>query len=904
MDWLREVARRLGMLIHRREFDADLEEEMRLHLELRQQEEVQSGMTAEDARAAARRRFGNLTAMRERSRIAWGWDWFEHFGQDVRYGLRTLRKAPGFTAVAVLTIAVGIGATTAIFSVVDATLLHPLPYPQPEQLVSIEDDLPGMGARDVGISVPEWHDLQRSEIFEQVSPIGGGDVNLTGSSQPARIFFGAVPPNYFALLGVKPQLGRSFDPEDHTPGFTLEVLISDGLWKGAFGGDPQILGKSIRLDNDLYQIVGVMPPGFHDPGRTTQERNIELWAATGFAAAPAPPPQRSLRILPQSIARIKAGLTIAEAQSRVDALVASLQKEFPEDYPAKSAWSVRLVPLAETVVGNVRQTLILLLGAVGLVTLIGCVNVANLLLARASARGREMAIRQALGAARKRLIWQLLTEGLVLSLLGGIAGLAILFSTKAFLLQILPQSLPRLNEVSINWSVLLFALGASLLAGAIFGLAPALHAGRADLTHALKQEGRGATGSGEQARTRRVLVVTEFALSLVLMIAAGLLLRSFADLLKVRLGFKPQSVMAVRTWLPVPNDPDTDIYRTPAQEAPFLREVLRRGKMLPGVEEAAIGDVAALPLGHGRNDLNPYALILEGRETPSNQAPLVDATTVTPGYFHLLSMTLERGRLFSESDNETSPAVAVINEAFARTYWPNGDALGQHLKLNNARGSTMNPSWTTVVGVIADARTESLAESSMPQIYLSLYQRRSKDLAIFLRGRLDPAAIPVELREQVQVIDPSLPVFGAQMLDEVMSSSLSERRFTMEMVGGFALTALLLAGLGIYGAISYIVSERTHEIGIRLALGAQTRNILRMVLEQGLRLAVTGAAVGLAAALIVSNLMEGLLYGVRPADPLTFAGVALLLLGVALLACYIPARRAIRVDPLVALRYE
>jgi predicted permease len=400
-----------------------------------------------------------------------------------------------------------------------------------------------------------------------------------------------------------------------------------------------------------------------------------------------------------------------------------------------------------------------------------------------------------------------------------------------------------------------------------------------------------------------VLVVTEFALSLVLMIAAGLLLRSFADLLNVRLGFNPQRVMAVRTWLPVPNDPGTDIYGTAAQEARLVREILRRGRTLPGVEEIAVGDLPALPLGHGPSDRIRFPLILEGHETPSDQPPLVDGSIVTPEYFHLLNMTLQRGRLLSDSDDQNAPQVAMINEAFARTYWPNENPVGKTIQLPTP-GNRSSLSSTIVVGVLADARTESLADSIVPQMYLSLYQRRAKDLAIFVRGRLDTAAIPVQLREQVQSIDPELPVFGAQTLNEFVSESLSERRFSMEMVGLFALTALLLAALGIYGVISYMVNERTHEIGIRLALGAQRRNILRMVLRQGLRLAIAGAAVGLVCALIVAHLMAGLLYGVRPADPLTFAGVALLLIGVALLACYIPARRAIRVDPLVALRYE
>ena len=896
MRFLRRFLSRLANLATRRQNDRRLREEMEEHLAQQTAENLRHGMTPAEARRQAVLKFGAVEAVREDYHAEQGLPFIENSLQDVRYALRLLAKSPGFAAVTILTMALGVGATTAIFSVVDATLLHPLSYPQPQQLVRIEDDLPGAGAQDAGMSEPEWKDLQRSGIFQYVSPVGSGSTNLTGSSQAARILFEPVAPNYLALLGVKPELGRWFDPEDQTPGFTLEVVISDGLWKRAFGGDPQILGRSLRLDNDVYRVIGVMPAGFHVPGRTTEQRNTELWAAAGFAAAPAPPPLRNSRFLPEAIARVKPGLTIAAAQSQLDALVASLQKQFPADYPLQSAWRVRLVPLKESVVGNVRQSLLLLLGAVGLVLLIGYVNVANLLLARASARGREMAVRQALGAARKRLVRQLLTESLLLSLLGGAAGLAILFCTKGFLLQMVPESLPRLNDISISWSVLLFALGVSVAAGTIFGLAPALQTGRLDLSHMLRQEGRGSRGSTKQTQTRRMLVVTEFALSLVLMIAAGLLLRSFWDLFKVRLGFNPQHVMAVQMWLPQPNDPKTDIYGTAAQEAPFLRELLRRGRSLPGVDEVALGSSASIPLNH---DQNRSQLILEGGDIQSKQPALVEQSTVTPDYFHLLGIPLLRGRLFSDLDNDRAPQVAAINEAMARTYWPNGDPLGKRLKLGSEK-----PSWLTVVGVIADARTESLAEASVPQIYLSLYQTPAKDLAIFLRGQLDPAAIPAEVREQVQSVDPEVPVFGAETLDEALSTSLSERRFSMEMVALFALTALLLAGLGIYGTISYLVSERTHEIGIRLALGAQRGKILEIVLREGLGLAIAGAVVGLVSALIASHLMAGLLYGVRPTDPLTFVGVTLVLTAVALAACCIPAMRAMRVDPLVALRYE
>jgi putative ABC transport system permease protein len=892
------------MFGRRRKLD-DFNSEIQAHLHIEIERLREQGLSEEQARAAARRSFGNVMQAEERFYESSRWLWWDHFSHDLRYALRMLRKSPGFMAIVIMTIALGIGATTAIFSVVNATLLHVLPYPQAEQLVSIEADFPGIGARDVGMSQPEWQDLQRSGIFEYVSPAWFDENNLTGSSQPAHVRILLVAPNYFALLGVKPQLGRAFNPEDHSPGLIEEVVISDGLWKRAFGSDPQILVKSARLDTDLYRIVGVMPAGFDAPGRTAEERNIEVWAATSFYGTPLPDnPPRNRRFLPTAVARLKPGLSTPQAQTRVDALVASLQKEFPGDYPLQSAWSVRLVPLQERVVGNVRQSLILLLGAVALVLLIGCVNVANLLLARASARGREMALRRALGAGRRRLITQLLTESVILSLIGGMVGLVILLCTKQYLLRLLPESFPRLTNISISWSVLFFALVSSLVTGAIFGLAPALHAGRVDLTHALREGARGSTGSGEQARTRRMLVITEFALSVVLMIAAGLLLRSFWDLLNVRLGFSPQNVMAVRTRLPAPNFPKDDLYSNAAQETPFLREVLRRARTLPGVQEVAIGDSASVPLDQSLRELKvisegQFFLTFEGRDNQYDQPAAVERSSVTPNYFHLLGIPLLRGRFLGESDDDQAPQVAVINEAFARTYWPNQDPLGRRFKRNRA-----DSPWITVVGVIANARTESLAQAEVPQIYLSLYQSTSRRLAIFLRGQMDAAAIPEEVREQVQAVDPTLPISGWQTLNETVSASLAERRFSMKMVGLFAVTALFLAGLGIYGVISYMVSERTHEIGIRIALGADRKDVLQTVLRQGLGLAITGAAVGLAGALIVSRLMAGLLYGVRPTDPLTFAGVALLLIGVALLACYIPARRTLRVDPLVALRHE
>jgi len=910
--FLRRFLIRLSNFATRRSADQRLQEEIAEHLAFQTEENMRAGMSPPEARRQAVLKLGAAEAIREDHHAEQSFPLIENLLFDLRYAVRMLLRSPGFSFIAIATMALGIGATTAIYSVIDATLLHPLPYPGPAELVRIQDDLPGVGAQGVGISVPEWRDLESSGIFQSAAITGtGANVNLTGSAQPLRLSFKQVTPNYFAVLGVDAQLGRTFDPHDATPGYNLEVVISDGLWKREFGADPHILGKALRLDNDVYHVVGVMPRGFRDQGSTSEEQNVELWLGAGFAGVPFPPPLRSSRLRSRVvIARLKPGLSITAAQAHLDALVESLKKQYPAEYPAQTKWTVRLIPLSETVVGSVRQSLILLFGAVGLVLLISCVNVANLLLARASGRSREIAVRQALGAQKNRLIRQLLTESLLLFLLGGIAGSGLLFCTQHFLLRLVPESLPHLNNISINWGVLAFALAVSVASGTIFGLAPAWLMSRVDLIGTLRQEGRGSSGSGERSRTRQILVISELALSLVLMVAAGLLLRSFWDLFAVHPGFNPDRVMAIQTWLPGPNDPTMDPYQTATQESVLLREILRRSRTLPGVEEAAIGDEASLPLGH--SDPGRLPLIREGIETMDNQAPVIDSPIVSPEYFHLLGMPLERGRLFSDHDLEDTPQVAVINEAAARTYWPGKDGkgedpLGKRVRLHlDTRGllSSAEPAWTTIIGVIADARTESLAEAAIPLIYRSVYQRTSKEVTIFLRGQLDPSTLPAQVREQVQSVDATLPVFHAETLDDVLSTSLSVRRFSMEMVAFFAATALLLAGLGIYGTISYVVNEQRREIAIRLALGAQRGNVLKMVLRRGLGLAAAGAGLGVAGALIVSHLMAGLLYGVSPTDLPTFAGVTLVLTTVALAASYIPALRAMRVDPITTLHSE
>jgi predicted permease len=896
--FLRRFLIRLSNFATGRSADQRLREEIAEHLAFQTEENLRAGMSPAEARRQAAIKLGSAEAIREYHHAEQSLPFIENLLADLRYALRMLRRSPGFALIAIATMALGVGATTAIYSVIDATLLHPLPYPNPSELVRIEDDLPGVGAQDVSVSVPEWKDLENSGIFQYVAIDGFGSGNLTGSAQPTRIAAKVVTPNYFAMLGVGAQLGRTFDPGDNTPGFNLEVVISDGLWKRAFGADPRILARTVRLDNDVYHVVGVMPPGFRDQGKTSEERNTEAWSAAGFAAVPFPPPQRNSRF-GTAFARLKPGLSVASAQAHIDALVTSLKKQYPADYPAQAEWNIRLIPLAETLVGNVRQSLILLFGAVGLVLLISCVNVANLLLARASARGREIAVRQALGAARMRLVRQLLTESLLLFVLGGITGFAVLFCARKFLLQFVPESLPRLNDISISWGVLAFAIVVSVAAGTIFGLAPAWLISRLDLNTMLRQEGRGTSGSRQRSRLRHALVIGELALSLVLLVAAGLLLRSFWDLFKVQPGFNPSRVMAIETWLPLPNDPKTDIYSTATQEAVMLREVLRRNRTLPGVEETAVGDLAALPLGHDENDRNMFPLIREGQDVQSGQPPLIDTSIVSPEYFQLLGMTLLRGRLFVDQDLENTPSIAVINQAAARTYWPNQDPVGKRVRVGADK-----PDWTTIVGVMADARTESLADAAIPQVYLDIYQRYAKDLAFFLRGQVDSATVAAQVRTQIQAVDPELPVFHAETLDDVLSSSLSVRRFSMEMVALFAGTALLLASLGIYGTISFLVNEQSCEIAIRFALGAQRRDILKMVLRQGLTLAGAGAGVGLVGALIASHLMAGLLYGVSPYDLSIFAGVTAVLTAVAIAASYVPALRAMRLDPITTLHSE
>lgn len=817
---------------------------------------------------------------------------------DLRYAARMLWNRPGFTAVAIITLSLGIGANTAIFSVVDAVLLRPLPFPNPEKIAFVRDDLTARQAENVGLSVDELKDLQeRSGVFEQLSAVWPVDANLTGSDRPERIELLAVSPNYFSLLGANAQLGRVFGPQDQTPGFAEGVVISDGLWRRVFGSDPNILGRKVYADSDLYTIVGVMPAGFRHPGKTLRN-DVEMWATAGFSANPFGPPVRNQRILPGAIGRIKPDLTVQQAQAKIDSLVANLRSEFPKEYPAEAGWNVRLLPARETLVGSVQKTLLLLLGAVGLVLLIGCVNIANLLLARSSGRQREMAIRLAMGAGRGRLIAQLLTESLLLSFIGGLIALLIVVAMKSVLLSLLPADIPRLNEVEVNGGLLAFVFLISTVTGLLFGLIPALQASRPDLVVNLKEGTQGAGSGARHHRFRGALVVVEFALSLVLMIAAGLLLRSFGRLMAVNPGFDSNNVLLARIWLPVPNNPELDPYRPPAKRAGFVKEVLRRTSELPGVQYAAIGAGNGVPL----MDTNrPGSFTIEDQPVTDDNLPRTKFASVSADYFRVLGTPLIRGRYFTPGDDENAPRVILVDETLAQRYFSNTDPIGQRIKPGRRES---NNTWLTIVGIVGNIKNEGFDQPDQPHLYIPILQNPGYAMAVYVRTNGNPAGLTNALRQQVQAVDPNLPLFGERTMDDLVSASLAQRRFAMQVVGLFGVLALFLAAIGIYGVMAYSVTQRTREIGIRLALGASTTNILSWLLRQGMRLTLIGVGVGLIGALALTRLLRGLLFGIAPTDVVTYVALTLLLAVVALLACYIPARRATKVDPLVALRYE
>src|SRR5580693_5640607 len=818
--------------------------------------------------------------------------------QDMRYAARTLLKSPGFTTVAVLTLALGIGANVAIFSVVYGVLLRPLPFAQPEQLVRIFDDLAGPNSKDVGMSAPELWDLEeRSGVFQEVSAVAPGNSAVGGGERTVRAESLVTSPDYFELLGAKPELGRVYTRQDTVPGFSVPVVISDGFWRRNYGSDANIIGRKMSLDRDVYTIVGVMPPGFRHPGRTL-DTDVEVWSATGFNGAPFPvPADRTLRIIPAAIGRLKPGMTVAQAQSQLDAYVAQLTREYPAAYPAASKWEVRLVSVQEDLVGPQRTELFILFGAVGFLLLIACVNIANLLLARSSGRRREIAIRLAMGASRARLARQLLTESTLLAVISGVVALLTVLFLKNAIISLAPADIPRLNEVDVSVKVLFFAFLISIFTGVLFGLAPALQASNPNQVENLREGGRGSGAGRRHTRLSRVLVVSEVALSIILLAGAGLLLRSFWRVLDVRTGFNPGHLTTVQIWIPVSNNPATDPYALQEKRAAFLMEVFRRVSALPGVEQTTISGNDTLPMNSGRN-YSPFSI--QGRPADSERSPVADIAVVDTEYFRTMEVPLVTGRNFTVSDTNKTQTVGVIDQTLARRYWPGENPLGQQVKFGFGAGIQ----GVTIVGVVGDIKSDGFDAPSVPHIYVPLGQFAPVNAVVFLRSRGEVEHLGEAVRHVVESVDPNVPVHSISSMDEIIARSLADRRFALELLGVFAAVALLLAAIGIYGVMAYSFSQRTHEVGIRMALGAQRLDILRMALGEGMKIVVIGLASGLVGAAIMTRFFQSMLFDVGPADPMTFLSVSAILAGVALFACYIPAKRATRVEPLVALREE
>jgi putative ABC transport system permease protein len=819
---------------------------------------------------------------------------------DIRYAFRIMRKSPGFTLIIILTLALGIGANTSIFSIVNAVLLRSLPYYDPSRLVKITFNNPGIGLRDIPFSVPELEDLKsRAGVFEEVSVVLSGPTNLTGAKQPEHLEMLEVSPNYFSMLGTTPEIGRLFGPQDFALGFAEATVISDGLWRRSYGGDPNILGKRLRMDNDPYTIVGVVPAGFRHPG-TTVAKDVEVWVTCGFSGDPYPKPARNVKVAREAIGRLKPGIDVTQAQARLTAMASELRTDFPNDYPPEAKWSIEIQPLQDALVGNVRPQLLVLMAAVVLVVLIASVNIANLLLARASGRQREMALRMALGAGRTRMVRQMLTEALVLSFISGVAGVLAAKLTLSFILRFVPASVPRLAEVGVDRTVLLFALLISIFTGIIFGLAPAFQAMKADMTAAIRE---GAQGSGYSAKTfrlRSLLIVSELALAVVLMVGAGLLLRTFWGLIQENPGFNPSRVVTASFYLPNPNDPKTDVlYGDFSKRTSFFRDVIRRVATIPGIDRAAM--TSDLP---GARPTTTAALVIEDRAADSSQGVTAEVIRVSPDYFMLMQCPLIRGRFFLESDESGKQEVAIIDETTARRYWSGIDPVGRRFRMG------VNPRlpWVTVVvvvvGIVKDMKQDGLDTDSVPHIFRPIYQQsplRSRAVSVVARTPLPASLLESQIRKEIQTLDPALPVFNVRSMNDVMDASIAPRRFSAELVGVFAAVAMLLSSIGIYGLLAYMVGQRSREIGIRVALGAQGPDILKLILGKGLLLAGTGIAIGLILSAISVPMIAGLLYGVHPIDVIVFVTVPLILLVVALLATYIPARRATIVDPIIAL---
>jgi len=810
--------------------------------------------------------------------------------QDLRYGARTLFKNPGFTLIAVITLALGIGANTAIFSIVNGLLLNPLPYRNAGRLAIIWTHSPGANVALDWPSPGQFSALKtENSVFEQLALAHGGNVILTGSAEPERLGAVRASSAVFSLLGAQAMLGRVFLPEEDTPDKTLTVILSHALWQRRFGGDPKALGQKLTINGRDHIVVGVMPPDF-----SLGHEVMPTVGAVAQAELLLPLPLSAERMNNHGdenynvLARLKPGATIAQAQTELNLAVRRLEQQFPNFYPLNRRFSFSIRPLLEQVVGDVRLALYILLCAVGCVLLIACANVANLLLARAATREREMAIRTALGAGRWRVVRQLLTESVLLSVVGGALGLLLAVWGLALLRWLNPGDIPRMASIGIDGRVLAFTTAVAVLTGILFGLAPALRSSRVNLSETLKEGGRSLVGGHH--RMRNLLVVTEIALSLVLLIGAGLLIRSFIRVQQVDPGFAPRNLLTMRLALVGP------AYSEEPRRMNFYQQLWERVRRLPGVEAA--GGVTVLPLG----GVGWGSITIEGYDASSGQGMIQsDLRTASVGYFETMKIPLIRGRFFTEQDTKESQRVVIVDENMARTYWPNADPLGKRLKYG---GADSTAPWMTVVGVVGNVKQYALETDSRVALYTPHLQSGAGSLSIAVRTTADPLGLAAAVTREARALDPNLPLYDIKTMEQWLSESLARRRFAMLMLGLFAVIALLLASVGIYGVISYTVAQRTREIGIRVALGAQTRDVLHLIVRHGMSLTGIGVGLGLVTAIAATRLMVSLLFGISAADPLTYVVIALLLALVAFAACWIPARRATKVDPMIALRCE
>jgi putative ABC transport system permease protein len=804
--------------------------------------------------------------------------------QDLRYGLRTLLKRPGSTLVALLTLALGIGVNTAIFSAVDSILLRPLPLKDPERLVSIWERGVRQGINQNEVAPANFFDLRnQSQAFESIGAHGPQDINLTGDAEPERLNGELVTANVFSILGVEPALGRTFLQNEDQPGQHRVVVLSERLWQRRFNGDPSIVNRNVTLNGESFTVAGVMPRGFFFP-----ERETELWIP--WSMEPEQASGRGDHYL-RLIARLQPGTSLTQANADVESIAGRLSAEYPK---TNEGLTFIVNSLHQDYAGDLRSPILILFAAVGLVLLIACANVANLLLAQATTRRREIAIRLALGARRWTIVRQLLTESLLLAGAGGLLGLiGALWGVEA-LSKLLPESLSKLQNVSVDARVFLFTLGVSLLTAVVFGGVPALLAARAKPGETLSEVARD-TGGGLSGRyVRRLLVVSEVALAVVLLVGAGLLIRSFQILRQVNTGFTTENLLTMRMVLPMPK------YAKPEARRAFYDEVLRRINELPGVESA--GMITFLPLSfHGMN----FSFSVEGQTSPSDmKLPFALYRVVSPDYFRAMGIPLQRGRFFDAHDNAGSHPVILVNRRLAEQYWPGQDPTGKRIKIGPL--DSPNP-WLTVVGVVGDVRQSGLYGDLRMDLYSPYAQERRAFIAprdLVLRTKGDAASVAGAVRQAVWSVDKDQPVSHVRTMDQVFAAAISQERFQALLLGLFAALALVLACIGLYGVISYAVAQRTHEIGVRMALGARPHDVLRLVLRQGMSLTVVGLVLGIAIGSVATRVLSDMLYGVTTRDPLTFVGVPILLLLVAFLACYIPARRATRIDPLVALRYE